>query len=161
MIALAAPFARILHLGATSRDHVAKHKLDMEPDPEVTLIGISSHVNDYRLCWALNRALGINLTRRSEDITDQGPEQMASYAAFDHTDPETDANWTLVHNHSGDGILLKEHKQADFFLVVDEAAPIAPDELLEQVRRSEFVLTAFTLDPRQLRGAHKLFRHVQ
>ena len=155
-----APHA-VLHLSATSREHVAKHKLDMEPDPEVTLIGISSHVNDYRLCWALNRTLGINLTRRAEDITDPGPEQMASYAAFDHTDPDTDANWTLVHNHSGDGILLKEQKQADFFLVVDESVPISPDELLEQVRGAEFVLTAFTLDARHVRGVHKLLRHIQ
>ncbi len=137
---------------------MAKHKLDMEPDPEVTLIGISSHVNDYRLCWALNRTLGINLTRRAQDITDPGPEQMASYAAFDHIDADTQANFTLVHNHSGDGVLLKEQKQADYFLVVDEAAPIAPAELLSHVRRAEFVLTAFTLDPRQLRDAHKLLR---
>ena len=59
---------------------MTKFKLDMDPDPEVTLIGISSHVNDYRLCWALNRALGINLTRRKSDITDPGPEQLATAA---------------------------------------------------------------------------------
>jgi hypothetical protein len=35
--------------------HGQAFKLDMEPDPEVMLIGISSHVNDYRLCWSLNR----------------------------------------------------------------------------------------------------------
>jgi hypothetical protein len=137
---------------------MAKHKLDMEPDPEVTLIGISCHVNDYRLCWALNRTLGINLTRREKDITDQGPEQMASYAAFDHTDDGTQTCYTLVNNHCGDGVLLKEQKQADFFLLVDEAAPVLPEELLARVRAAEFVLTAFTLDARQLRGAHKLLQ---
>lgn len=130
----------------------------MEPDPEVTLIGISCHVNDYRLCWALNRALGINLTRREKDITDQGPEALASYSAFDHVDDESQAHYTLVNNHSGDGVLLKEHKQADFFLVVDESAPISPDEIIDHVRKTEFVLMAYPLDARKERGAHKLLQ---
>lgn len=137
---------------------VAKYKLDMEPDPEVTLIGISCHVNDYRLCWALNRALGINLTRRENDITDPGPEKLANYAAFDHTDEDSQAHYLLVNNHSTDGILLKEHKQADYFLVVDESAPITAEELIDNVRKTEFVLMAYPLDPRTERGAHKLLQ---
>lgn len=135
---------------------MAKHKLDMDPDPEVMLIGISSHVNDYRLCWSLNRSLGINLTRRDRDISDPGPEKMASYSAFDHTDEESQAVFSLVNNHSGDGILLKDQRQADYFLVVDENAPVRQDELLARVREADFVLTAFPLDARQLRGAEKL-----
>lgn len=135
---------------------MAKHKLDMDPDPEVMLIGISSHVNDYRLCWSLNRSLGINLTRRDRDISDPGPEKMASYSAFDHTDEESQAVFSLVNNHSGDGILLKDQRQADYFLVVDENAPVRQDELLARVRQADFVLTAFPLDARQLRGAEKL-----
>ena len=137
---------------------MAKHKLDMEPDPEVTLIGISCHVNDYRLCWALNRELGINLTRRDKDITDPGPEKLASYSAFDHMDEDSQAQYVLVNNHSGDGILLKEHKQADYFLVVDESAPITPEQLIDHVRKTEFVLMAYPLDARIERGAHKLFQ---
>lgn len=128
----------------------------MDPDPEVMLIGISSHVNDYRLCWSLNRSLGINLTRRDRDISDPGPEKMASYSAFDHTDEESQAVFSLVNNHSGDGILLKDQRQADYFLVVDENAPVRQDELLARVREADFVLTAFPLDARQLRGAEKL-----
>ena len=137
---------------------MTKYKLDMEPDPEVTLIGISCHVHDYRLCWALNRALGINLTRREKDITDPGPEKLASYSAFDHLDEESQAQYVLVHNHSTDGILLKEHKQADYFLVVDESAPITPEQLIDHVRKTEFVLMAYPLDARTERGAHKLFQ---
>ncbi len=137
---------------------MAKYKLDMEPGPEVTLIGISCHVNDYRLCWALNRALGINLTRRENDITDPGPEKLANYSAFDHTDEESQAHFVLVNNHSTDGILLKEHKQADYFLVVDESAPLTAEELIDNVRKTEFVLMAYPLDARTERGAHKLFQ---
>lgn len=137
---------------------MAKLKLEMEADPEITLIAISSHVNDYRLCWALNRSLGIALCRREHDIADAGPEHMAHYSAFDHTDGPSQAMYTLVTNHTTQGVLLKDHRHADYFLLVDEAAPILPADLLEQVRRTEFVLTAFPLELRDLRGAHKLLQ---
>lgn len=137
---------------------MTKHRLDMEPDPEVMLIGISCHVNDYRLCWALNRSLGISLTRREKDIHDPGPERMAHYSVFDHTDEESQASFMLVNNHCGDGILVKEHKQVDYFLVVDESAPISPEELIDHVRKTDFVLTAYALNARTERGAHKLLQ---
>ena len=50
---------------------MAKLKLDSDPDPDVFLIAISSHVNDYRLCWSLNNSLGIDLGRRKKDIEEE------------------------------------------------------------------------------------------
>ena len=111
---------------------VAKHKLDMAPDPEVMLIGISCHENDYRLCWALNRELGIDLVRRASDITEPGPEKMASYSAFDHTDQEHEARWTLVHNRSADGILLKDHTLSDYCHFVYDSAPMPAHILIQR-----------------------------
>lgn len=135
---------------------MAKLKLDMEPDPDVTVIGISSHVNDYRLCWSINRNVGLELARRRSDIVDEVNGVLASYSAYDHVDEHTQARFTLVNNHSGDGILLKEQRQADYFLVVDnELAELRPD-LLERVRTAEFVLTAYSLSFDQLRAGHKL-----
>lgn len=135
---------------------MAKLKLDLEPVPDITVIGISSHVHDYRLCWSINRSVGLELTRRRTDITDDANGIRASYSAYDHVDEPTQGRCTLVHNHSGDGILLKEHRQADFFLVVDnEIAENRPD-LLDRLRSAEFVLTAFPLPFDQLRAGHKL-----
>jgi hypothetical protein len=135
---------------------MAKLKLDLESVPDITVIGISSHVNDYRLCWSINRSVGLELTRRRDDITDEVNGILARYSAYDHVDPPTQQRFTLVHNHSGDGILLKEQRQADFFLVVDnELAEDHPD-LLYRVRTAEFVLTAFPLAYDQLRAGHKL-----
>lgn len=135
---------------------MAKLKLDMEPDPDITVIGISSHVKDYRLCWSINRSIGLELTRRRTDITDETNGIRATFSAFDHVDQELQARYTLVNNHSGDGILLKEQRQADYFLVVDnELAENKPD-LLDKVRSAEFVLTAFQLPYEKLRAGHKL-----
>ncbi|MFT3884486.1 MAG: IPExxxVDY family protein [Flavobacteriales bacterium] len=137
---------------------MAKHKLEPVDVPDVQLIGISSHVNDYRLCWALNRQLGLALARRGRDIEERGPEGLARFAAFDHLDEAAQPAYTLVNNHSGDGVLLREQRQADYFLVVDPAAHVTDADLLDQVRATEFVLTAFSLEMRRLREAHKLLQ---
>ncbi|HQV73962.1 MAG: IPExxxVDY family protein [Flavobacteriales bacterium] len=135
---------------------MAKLKLDMDPDPEITVLGISSHVNDYRLCWAVNKALDLSLTRRRKNIEEEIDGVLASYSAYDHVDPETQARYTLINNHSGDGILLREQRQADYFLVVDnELAEQYPD-LVGRVRKAELVLTAFEIPFDDLREGHKL-----
>ena len=135
-----------------------RSRLDVEPDPEVHVIGISSHVNDYRLCWSLNLSLGIALTRRDRDILDSSAEGTSRHAAFDHDDPETQVRYTLVNNRGGAGPLIKDQRSADYFLVVDEQAPEAPEELLERVRAAEFVLAAYPVPFDQLRAGHKLLQ---
>ncbi len=135
---------------------MAKLKLEIQSDPDITVIGISCHVHDYRLCWSLNRSAGLELTRRRTNISDEVNGIVAHYSVYDHVDEPTQAHYTLVNNHSGDGILLREQRQADFFLVVDnELADLRPD-LLDRVRSAEFVLTAFQLPYEQLRAGHKL-----
>ncbi|MBX3623357.1 MAG: IPExxxVDY family protein, partial [Rhizobacter sp.] len=100
-----------------------RHKLDLTPDPEVNVIGISCHENDYRLCWSLNRGLGIALARRDHDIVDEDAGDSATFPAFDHEDAERQVRYTLVCNRGGAGALVREQRMADYFLVVDEQAP--------------------------------------
>lgn len=137
---------------------MAKLKLDIEPDLDVHIIAISSHVNDYRLCWSLNQALSIAMERRRRDMEGQGPEQRAYFSAFDHTEEPSQANITLVSNHAPEGVLLLDQRQADFFLLIDGESMMRPETVVDQLRRAEFVLAAFTLDPKHLKGAYKLLQ---
>lgn len=135
---------------------VSKVKLDLDPDPDVSVFGISCHVHDHRLCWAMNRALGFDLARRRSDITDEVAGRTARYSVFDHTDPHTEGRVILVHNHSPEGILIKEQRNADFLMLVDnELAERMPD-LLDRLRKLEFVLAVFPLELEQMRLGHKL-----
>ena len=100
--------------------------------------------------------MGLALTRRRTDIAEETNGILARYSAYDHVDETTQARYTLVNNHSGDGILLKEHRQADYFLVVDNELAEGTPDLLDRVRSADFVLTAFPLPYEQLRAGHKL-----
>ena len=140
------------------RGAMARFKLELEPDPDVSIIGISCHEQHYRLCWALNRSTGMNLSRRREDISENIDGRRSRYATFDHMDPDTNARCTLVRNHGGDGYLLHEFKQADYFLVIDNVLAEREPPLLDLVRSTEFVLAAFPLELSHLRAGHKLLQ---
>jgi hypothetical protein len=137
---------------------MAKFKLDLEPDPEVLLIAISSHVNDYRLCWSLNIGLGLQLVRRTEDIQDNGPEGLAHYCVFDQPGMTGEPAWSLVANHAPDGVLVPEQRQADFFLVMGTDTHQTPEDILHTVRSTQFVLAAYILEANTLKSAHKLLQ---
>jgi hypothetical protein len=135
---------------------VLKHKLDLRPEPDALVIGISSHVNDYRLCWALNRSMGIALARRATDVVG-GDSGHVRFAAYDHLDDETGTVMTLLVNRSGGVPLIREQKDTDFFFVLDENGPLPVDEALVRIRNTEFVLAAYRVDLKRLRSGLELF----
>ena len=134
---------------------MAKYRLiEEEAAPKVAVVGISCHVPDYRLCWSLNRALGLGLTRRRADITEQVRGKELHYSVFEQADPGGNVRWALVCNTCGRRRLLPDQKLADLFLVVDEEMITA--DLLDRVRGAEFVLTAYTVEMSELKSGHKL-----
>ena len=134
---------------------MARLKLELEPDPEVVVIGISCHEQDYRLCWALNRQLGLTLTRRREGL-DDAEDGTGVHAVYDHVDAERGISHTVVHNHGTRGPLLRDHREADYFLVVDREVAEADAALLDRVRRTDLVLAAFSLEFGRIKAGHKL-----
>lgn len=133
-----------------------KITLDFQPDPEVSIIGISSHVKNYRLCWSLNRALGIALQRHRTDIKEQVRGRTVNHAFFVHHEPELDARYLLVENYKEDNFLVTEHRQSDYFLVLDEELSTRRPELIDEVRAAEFVLTAYPIPFHTLKAGYKL-----
>ena len=102
---------------------MAKHKLvDEEEDtvPKVSVIGISCHVPDYRLCWALNLALGLGLERRRTDIVEHARGKDLHYPVFQQVGAEGMTTWSLICNLCGKRRLIADQKQADYFLVIDQ-----------------------------------------
>lgn len=142
--------------GPTFDRTVPKHKLDLRPEPDAVVIGISSHVNDYRLCWAMNKSMGIALARRAEDVTG-GEGGLKRFAAFDHHEEDGGTMLTLLSNRCEGVPLIKEQKEADFFFVLDANGPLRPEEALDLIRNTEFVLAAYMVDLKRLRSGLELF----
>lgn len=134
-----------------------KHRLEeVAALPEVAVFGIGCHVPDYRLCWSLNKALGLQLARRRGDIVEQARGKELHYPVFHQPGPDDAIAWALIGNACGKRKLIAEAKQADFFLVADSAAAELERDLLARLRAAEFVLAAFPIAHAELRNGHKL-----
>lgn len=136
---------------------MAKHKLiEEEVSPRVAVVGISCHVPDYRLCWSLNRALGLSLSRRRNDIIEHAKGKELHYTVFEQRDAEDAVIWSLVCNTCGRRRLITEQKEADFFLIADSVAAGSEEGLTDRLRAAEFVLMAFPISMDDMRMGHKL-----
>jgi len=78
-----------------------------------TVIGISSHENDYRLSWSINEQLGYKLSKGDNLVTATGKE----FTCFIHEDDKQ--RFMLISNRCDNGFLLEKHKNFDFILKLD------------------------------------------
>lgn len=138
------------------RSRMPKYRLDDVVVPKVVAFGISCHVPDYRLCWSLNRALGLELTRRRTDIVEESKGRRLHYPVFEQVDEESGLRWSLVCNTCGRSKLVPDHKEADYYLLIDQETAHREPRALEHVRAAEFVLTAFPVNLDELKSGHKL-----
>ena len=83
-------------------------KLDASP-VTFTVMGISSHENDYRLSWSINEQLGLSFVQSDSLIID-GNEFTCFVAEND------DHSLILISNRCDDGFLLEKYKNFDFIL---------------------------------------------
>ena len=126
---------------ATKR-HIIKYKNTVEQH-KFTVIGISSHENDYRLSWNINEELRLAFVRDDDNIeTGDGKE----FACFIHQDEEQ--RLLLISNRCDNGFMIEKHKNLDFILKFDtELTEYEINEWLKKLRQSTLVSAAFTIEP--------------
>jgi hypothetical protein len=162
---------------------LGKHTLEIEYDYDFVLIGISSHEKDYRFCWALNNRLKLELSKK-ESLEIKGKKQTTpsyfSFFTFDDQDQFTEysvlanfseskslaavedtlfgaAGKTKQGEQSENEFLIPEHKQMNYFFVIrGEMDNDEVEELIQQIREIDIVLTAIRIDPKTLKSKQNL-----
>jgi len=135
---------------------MAKLTLDFYEDYNFDLIGICSHVKDYRLVWALNNSLEFDFVKEDNyDLNLKGETQSHSY--YEYIDDENALQYSLINNHSDSGYLIPEEKSCDYLLVikgmlVDELR----EEMVKRIAQIKHVLTAYTVDVNELKSKENL-----
>jgi hypothetical protein len=135
-----------------------KHLLEIEYDFDFVLIGISSHEKDYRICWALNNKLDIELTKTDAlEIKDKKQEEASSFSLFVCERPDEFMEYMIIANRSEKGLLIPEQKQMDYFFVIKgEIEDEAVQEMIHKIKEINFVLTAMRIDPSVLKSKQNL-----
>ena len=122
------------------------HKLNFEYERDYMLVGIASHENDYRLSWALNKALNFKLAKTDDLITNHPKHKIdLNYSMYCFSDDEY-LNYHLISNKSDKGFLLPTMKNIDFILKISGDADMDfLNKLLMKLKQIDIVITAFLI----------------
>ncbi len=124
------------------------HKLAFEFESDFSLIGIASHENDYRLSWAINKSLNLELIK-VEDLSLNHPKHKIStnYSMYYFDDENNYISYNLISNKSEKGFLMPEMKNIDFILRISGYPDTNfLDELVINLKKVDIIITAFLID---------------
>ena len=104
-----------------------------------SIIGISSHENDYRLSWSINEQLGLTFAH-GDNVVSAGKE----FSCFAHEDD--DQTLLLISNRCDNGFLLEKYKNIDFILKFDtELNDTEMSEWIRDLRKVSLISVAFPM----------------
>lgn len=119
------------------------------------LFGIGCHESSHRICWLLNKQLGISLA--FEGVLSVPIKKMVSlHDYYQFTDEELGIVYTLIDNRSENSVLIKEYKQIDFFLKIEDDQQLDAEELRAKISGLPSVLTCFITEVDGLKSKQNL-----
>ena len=134
------------------------HKLSIKTGRDSLLIGISSHENDYRLSWAINKHLGTNLIKAENlVIYNEKYDVDQEFSLFVFEDEDNLLKYHLIANKCENGYFIPELSNIDFFLQIHgETINNYTRILLEKLKHIYIITAAFVIDPSSLKSRKRL-----
>lgn len=153
-----------------------KFKLDIQYDYDFTLIGICSAEKEYRICWALNKQIGIELQKTENYFFKKSDIDFAEFSMYLSENEREFTSFYLVKN---EGIrtkpseltvlqqtsiptkeslkewLVPEEKQCDYFLLL-KGDFLDAEKILSEIIEIPMVITAYKIDPKKLKSKQNL-----
>lgn len=135
---------------------MSKFTLNIEEDYEFSLIGISCHAKDYKLCFEFNKLLEVDFIR-TEDLDIDSKKTQGNYSLYEYIDEDNFMDYYLISNRSSKGVLIPEHKAIDYFLLLKGATnDDITDDMIQKISTLQIVLTAYKIDVDTLKSKQNL-----
>lgn len=136
-------------------------KIKFEPvEASFTLIGIASHLKDYRLCFFLNQKLNTTLCRKSDLVIPGDPDRSFSFYIYFNKDERR--NYFLIANHHPEGKLLPGQRGIDYLLAVDDVLDTSKvADLVKKIQSAPHVLTAFPIELAKVRNVNTILEDIE
>ena len=146
--------------------------LTVEYNYNFLLIGVCCVAKDYRLCYEINSKLSLLLkkvddivhgaTRRAKAsgtdlLLEEADGDEIRYSVYVYRHPKTGLIYNVVANKSRGNTLIPEKKECDYFFMINgEAHNKEKREALEKIKSIPMILTAFEIDPMELKSKDHL-----
>ena len=134
------------------------HKLTTGKEYDFKLIGISSHENDYRVCWIINQhfEMQLNKTENLEVyLADRDLKQ--EFSLYYYYDEDVLLEFHLISNRCDNGFLIEELRNIDYFLkVTGECDDPYLEGLVKKIKGIGDITTAFAITIQDLKSKNRL-----
>jgi hypothetical protein len=148
----------------------SQNKLKLEYELDFKLIGLFSHVEDFKLCFHINKQLDWKFERTNNlpaekeaksiglfDL-DNTSETAQGHAMFAHIDDDNYIENYLIANLSESGFLLNDFKQCNYFILMrgNSANETELENVLQTLNNIDAISSAFKIDVNTLKNAYTL-----
>lgn len=135
---------------------MSKHLLLDDFEYDFFVIGITCHAKDYRLAWSINKLLDINFEKDNDIELTNKKGKTSKHSCFHYLDDDTDNEYRLISNKSQNNFLIKEQKQADFYLIIYESDSETIEEITAQLKTINIILMSFEVNIATLKSKDNL-----
>ncbi len=125
--------------------------LDIDIELDFYMCAISCHQMDYRLCWNLNKFLGLTMKKQTDYELLLQQKKKDYYSMYTYCDAIKKIDFTLVSNKGVQSYLIKEHPYFDYFLIVEGyTSKEKQEQILTQLQNIPDVLMSANINPNHL-----------
>ncbi len=135
-----------------------KHVLDFDSDQAFELIGICSHLSDYRIAWDLNNSLKWNLSRSQDSFVVQNKKGviLSEHTYYFWNDVENLIEYYLIKNKGLTKYLIPEKAQIDHFLIIANLQLESIENVHEKIKNVNAIMASYVFDPESLPSAENI-----
>ena len=128
------------------------HKLNCKEEYDFISLAINSHIKAYKLCWRLNKTMGLSFELANDHVTPEG-DAFVRYKSKKPEEPEVN----LLLNRSKKGYILPSQKKTNYFLIIHkEAWKKTKQEFLTRLRTINDILLVFEIDIKKEKNSERL-----
>ncbi len=135
-----------------------KITLKFELDFDFVLIAITCSLKDYRLCYHINKALGVDFVRTEElNLFFSADKLNRSFNRYAYFPENQETEFYVLSNKGSEGILIPEMNGVDYFLLIKNF--IDDEDLalwLKQIKGIPDVIAAVEVEPKKLKSKENL-----
>lgn len=135
---------------------MAKFTLDIVDDYPYIVYGINSTTSDYRLCWNINKELGLSLKRIDALSVYTKENEPVLHNHFAHVQEEENEAIHLIENKRGNSLFLPDVPQADYLFIIEGTEYEEDANVLRILKGIRPVLMAFSVDLESLKRKQNL-----
>tara|TARA_B100001250_G_scaffold378657_1_gene368667 strand:- start:5948 stop:6367 length:420 start_codon:yes stop_codon:yes gene_type:complete len=128
------------------------HKLNCKEEYDFISLAINSHIKAYKLCWWLNKTMGLSFELTNNHVTPEG-DAFVRYKSKKSEEPEVN----LLLNRSKKGYILPSQKKTNYFLIINkEGWKKIKQEFLTRLRTINDILLVFEIDIKKEKNSERL-----